>query len=391
VDPDDFRDSSAGSAIRTPQGYWAYRPNPLPPALDWSPGLVAALSLADRSLGELAGLGRSLVNPHLLVRPFVRREAVLSSRIEGTYVSLATLYLNEAGQLPLFNLDDLPDDVREVGNYVRALEHGLARLGQLPVSLRLIRDVHAVLMEGARGERFTPGRFRQAQNLVGGPGDTLQSAPYVPPPPAEMLAGLQALETFLHQENDLPPLVRLGLVHYQFEALHPFLDGNGRVGRLLISLLLCAWDLLPQPLLYLSAYFEADRQAYYHRLLRVSQAGEWTEWLAYFLHGVAGQARDAAGRIGRLQDLHQRLRTTYQSRRGAARLLQVIDRLFEQPVVSVPQIGAAFGVSQPTAQSYIDQLVDDGLLREITGQARNRRYQADEILAAIDAPLQEVE
>ena len=244
MNPEDFISNSSGHIVRTPQGYWAFVPNPLPPDLEWSPGLIALLSEADRSLGELAGLGRSLLNPHLLVRPFMRREAVLSSRIEGTQASLTDLYTYEAVQMSLF---EIAGDVREVQNYVRAMEYGLERLETLPVSLRLIREIHAQLMEGARGEHWNPGEFRHTQNWIGPQNSTLENATFVPPPPDEMLQALTRLESFLHASSDLPPLIRLGLIHYQFEAIHPFLDGNGRVGRLLSSLLLCAWGLLPQP------------------------------------------------------------------------------------------------------------------------------------------------
>ena len=384
MDPQAFRDSPAGRVVRTPTGYWAFVPNPLPPAFSWTPGLVAALSEADRALGELAGLGRSLPNPHLLIRPFVRREAVLSSRIEGTRASLSDLYTYEAVQLALF---EPSSDVHEVYNYVRALEYGLERLRTLPLSLRLIREIHARLMEGVRGERQTPGEFRRSQNWIGPPGSTPNDAPFVPPPVPEMHEALDAFERFLHAHSSLPPLVHLGLIHYQFEAIHPFLDGNGRIGRLLITLLLCAWDLLPEPLLYLSAYFEAKRQTYYDLLLAVSQRGAWEEWLTFFLQGVAAQARDAVVRAKRLQDLHGQYRARFQTARAAARLLQVVDLLFAQPVLTVRQVEVALDVNFSTAQRYVNQLEEAGLLREITGQARNRIYRADEVLAAIEEPL----
>ena len=268
--PEDFGNTTSGRLIRAPQGYWAFVPNPLPPPLVWTPQLVAHLSDADRALGELAGLGRSLLNPNLLVRPLIRREAVLSSRIEGTRASLEDVLAYETKQMALFERDA---DVGEVYNYVRALEYGLKRLSKLPISLRLIREIHARLMEGVRGEKLTPGEFRQSQNWIGPPGSTLEAATYVPPPVEEMTPTLSALEGFLYQPLGMPPLARLGLIHYQFEAIHPFLDGNGRVGRLLISLLLCGWVMLPQPLLNLSAYFEASRQAYYDHLRDVSSGG----------------------------------------------------------------------------------------------------------------------
>lgn len=384
MDPELFRNSSAGRLVKAVGGYWAFVPNPLPPAFPWTPDLVAVLSEADRALGELAGLGRSLPNPHLLIRPFVRREAVLSSRIEGTRTSLFDLYAYEAVQLALF---EPPSDVREVYNYVRALEYGIERLRTLPLSLRLIREIQALLMEGVRGEHWTPGEFRRSQNWIGPPGCTLHDAPFVPPPVPEMHEALDAFEKFLHTPSPLPPLVRLGLIHYQFEAIHPFLDGNGRIGRLLITFLLCAWDLLPEPLLYLSAYFESHRQAYYDLLLAVSQRGAWEDWLSFFLRGVTDQARDAVARAGRLQELRERYREQFQTVRAAARLLQVVDLLFAQPVLTASQVAASLQADFSTAQRYVNQLEKAGILREITGRARNRVYQADEILQAIEEPL----
>ncbi len=383
MDPEAFRNSPAGRVVRTAGGYWAFVPNPLPPRIPWTSELAIALSEADRALGELAGLGRSLPNPHLLIRPFVRREAVLSSRIEGTQATLFDLYAYEAVQLAMFKP---PPDVHEVYNYVRALEYGLERLRTLPLSLRLIREVHARLMEGVRGEHQTPGEFRRSQNWIGPSGCTLNEATFVPPPVPEMQEALYAFETFLHAPPALPPLICLGLIHYQFEAIHPFLDGNGRIGRLLTTLLLCAWGVLPEPLLYLSAYFEAHQQTYYDLLLAVSQRGAWGEWLAFFLHGVASQARDAVIRAGRLQDLRERYRERFQAARAAARLLQVVDLLFAQPLLTVRQVETALDVNFSTAQRYVNQLEKAGLLQEITGQARNRVYRADEVLRVIEEP-----
>jgi Fic family protein len=248
----------------------------LPSHIEFDRALVSALSDADRALGELAGLGRTLPNPNLLIRPFIRREAVLSSRIEGTQADAADLYAYEAKQLalPLSSSAASDTDVREVFNYVRALEYGLERLSTLPVSLRLIREVHDVLMKGVRGEFATPGEFRRTQNWIVWPGCTLKDATYVPPV-AEMREALGDLEKYLYADDPLPPLIRLALIHYQFEAIQPFIDGNGRIGRLLISLLLINWNLQPVPLLYLSAYFERQRDAYYDHLLAVSERGNW--------------------------------------------------------------------------------------------------------------------
>ena len=386
MDPEAFRKSPSGRLVPTIGGAQAFIPNSLPPRVSFTPDLVSALSEADRALGELAGLGRSLPNPHLLIRPFIRREAVLSSRIEGTVASMSGLYAFEVVQLELF--EPLPD-VREVHNYVRALEYGLERLQTLPPSLRLIRELHARLMEGVRGEEQTPGEFRRDQNFIGPPGCRLADAIYVPPPARQMQAALDAFEKYLHGSSDLPPLLRLGLIHYQFEAIHPFRDGNGRIGRLLVTLLLCSWQLLPHPLLYLSAYFEAHRQAYYDALLAVSQRGDWKEWLNFFLRGVATQARDAVGRAGRVQDLRERYRERFQKERAAARLLQVVDLLFAYPLLTVRQVESAMGVDFSTAQRYVTKLERAQVLSEITGQGRNRVYRANEVLRAIEEPLRD--
>jgi Fic family protein len=346
--------------------------------------LVEGLSTADRALGELSGLGRSLPNPHLLIIPFTRREAVLSSRIEGTRASLSDLYTYEAIQLSMFAA---APDVLEVYNYVRALEYGLDRLRTLPLSLRLLREVHARLMEGGRGEHQTPGEFRRSQNWIGAPNCTLDAAAFVPPPVPEMLEALDAFEKYLYAAPTFPPLVRLGLIHYQFEAIHPFLDGNGRIGRLLITLLTCAWGLLPTPLLYLSAFFEARRQTYYDLLLSVSQRGAWQDWLNFFLQGVAEQALDALTRARHMADLRERYRAQFQGERAAARLLQAVDLLFARPVLSVSQVSEALGVSFVSAQRYVNRLEQAGVLREVTGHARNRVYMADQVLRNLEEPL----
>lgn len=379
----DFTDQAAGRVMRAPQGYNAFVPNRLPPELPWTPSIVSLLSRADRALGELSGIGRALPNPHLLILPFARREAVLSSRIEGTQASLSDLYAFEAAPKA-----EETGDVREVFNYVQALEFGLSRLKDLPVSLRLIREIHEKLMHGVRGEHSTPGEFRRSQNWIGPPGCLLNDAAYVPPPLEEMRTCLDALEHFLHAEHDIPPLVQLALIHYQFEAIHPFLDGNGRVGRLITAMLLCLWGLLSQPLLYLSAYFEANRQTYYELLLSVSQRGTWKEWVLFFLEGVESQARDAVRRSHRIQDLRREYRSRFQATQSSAKLLQVVDLLFGAPILTVNQVKDAIGVSFPSANRYIRQLEEAGIVHEITGQARNRLYRAAEIMRAIEGPLE---
>jgi Fic family protein len=376
----DFGEEAPSRLVLTPQGYLAFIPHPLPPPLALSWELVRDLSEADRALSELAGIARTLPNPHLLINPFMRREAVLSSRIEGTQASLSDLFYFEAAGTP-----GRPNaDVQEVLNYIVALEYGLERLKELPVSLRLLREMHRHLMKGVRGEHLTPGEFRRRQNWIGRPRCDLEEADFVPPPPADIIPALDALEKYLHEPSPLPPLVRLALIHYQFEAIHPFLDGNGRIGRLLITLLLCAEGLRPQPLLYLSAYFERHRQEYYRLLLAVSQSGAWVEWITFFLQGVAEQSRDAVRRSDSLLHLMQEYRARLQSARASALLLQLVDRLFMVPAITVTGAAQHLHVTPRAAQLNIDKLLAAGIVREVTGRARNRLFVATGILEVIE-------
>ncbi len=366
--------------------YWAFVPQPLPPTFPFDAGLVRILSDADRALGELAGLGRTLPNPKLLIAPFLRREAVLSSRIEGTQTDLTDLYAYEAGQLPLFaGLKTVPpeSDVKEVTNYVRAMEYGLERLKTLPVSLRLIRELHGILMEGVRGDRATPGEFRRSQNWIGRPGCTLNEAEFVPPPVPQMNEALDAFEKYLHAANSYPPLVRLAFIHYQFETIHPFLDGNGRIGRLLVTMLLVTWDLMPLPLLYLSAFFEKHRPEYYDLLRGVSEKGAWREWVTFFLQGVAEQAHDAGVRAKRLQDLQKEWRDRLLQARASAMLLRLVDNLFVTPVVTIPQIQRLLEVAYHTAASYAEKLAKAGILQPQGAPAYGKMYVAEEILKTV--------
>jgi Fic family protein len=366
--------------------YWAFVPNPLPPVLLSDAELIRVLAEASYALGELAALGRLLPNPHLLIDPFIRREAVLSSRIEGTQASLADVYAYEAGQLVLPGFPAVAHvaDVREVVNYVSAVEYGLERLNTLPVSLRLVRELHERLMRGVRGEHMTPGEFRRSQNWIGPPGCSLNDATYVPPPVPEMDAALAAFEKYLHADADLnAPLVRLAMIHYQFEAIHPFLDGNGRIGRLLIILLLISWNLLSLPLLYLSAYFERNRSEYYERLLAVTQQGAWRPWIVYFLRGVTEQSRDAAGRAKRLQDLQAGWRGRLIAQRAPARAMNLVDHLFHTPVLTIPRVQKLLGVTYHAAQSNVERLVAAGILRLVGESGQGKMFVADEIMRAL--------
>lgn len=377
----DFRSTKAGKAIRTRNGYWAFLPAPLPPDLDWSPALLTALSDAERELAKLTTVAGNFPFPRLLIQPFIRREAVLSSRIEGTRASLTDLYNYESAQMSFLEQDD---DVREVHNYVLALDYGLERLQTLPVSQRLIRELHARLMEGVRGGQFTPGEFRKTQNWIGAAGSTIETATYVPPPVDEMKNALGAMEAFIHADTELPALVRAGLIHYQFEAIHPFLDGNGRVGRLLIMLLLQEWGVLSQPLLNLSAYFEHYRQEYYDHLLAVSQHGKWEEWLRFFLRGVSVQAQDSIFRMTRLQGIRTRYEELVQADNNPQRMSAVIDFLFSRPILTLRQLETALDIPYMAAKRYVDKLVEAGVLKETTGHARNRVFMAYEVFHALE-------
>lgn len=388
MDLERFRSSPSGRVVQIGQGavaYWAYLPNPLPPRFDWDTELVTALSAADRALGQLAGLGRALSNPHLLIRPFIRREAVLSSRIEGTQTDLPLLYAYEAGQMLLPGLEPIPPeaDTREVLNYVHALEYGLERLNTLPVSLRLLREVHERLMTGVRGGQATPGEFRRSQNWIGPPGSTLSDATFVPPPPTELMDILGTFELYLHADDVLPPLVRLALIHYQFEAIHPFLDGNGRVGRLLIILLLVHWEMLPLPLLYLSAYFERRRSEYYRLLLDVSANGAWRDWLLFFLTGVAEQAIDAVQRARQLQDLQTDWQTRVGQARASANLMRLVNLLFETPVLSISDVAKALNVSYMTGQRLVERLVGEGILATLDDRTYGKSFVAQEVFVIL--------
>lgn len=369
-----------GRVISCPGGYQAYVPAPPPPPLMWDQALGVSLSSADRAIGRLAGEGRRLPNPHLLIRPFVRKEAVLSSRIEGTQATLGELLAAEAGAA----VRRSPADLREVGNYVVALEYGLRRLDTLPLSLRLVREIHDRLMRGVRGDAAMPGEFRRSQNWIGPPGSTLNDATYVPPPPWEVVPCLGAWEPFLHDQA-LPPLLHAAIVHSHFEAIHPFIDGNGRVGRLLITLLLVARGILSSPLLYLSAYFEATRQEYYARLLGVTERGEWEEWLVYFLSGVSIQCEDALDRIQRIDDLFERWKRELATRRS--RLPERALELFaENPYGTVRGVAKRLKVAFSTAQRAIDRLETVGAVTQIGTARRNRLYCAGAILDVLEAP-----
>jgi Fic family protein len=351
-----------------------------PPVVAWQADLVSALSAADQAVGRLAGEGRRLPNPHLLIRPFLRREAVLSSRIEGTQATLGELLAAEAGAAVARS----PADLREVANYVVALEYGVERLRELPLSLRLVRELHARLMEGVRGRDAHPGEFRRIQNWIGPPGCSIEQATFVPPTPNQLSQLLGEWESFLH-DRTLPPLAQIALVHHQFETIHPFLDGNGRVGRLLITLFLVERDILPSPLLYLSAFFEATRSEYYRRLQAVREEGDWPGWLLYFLRGVTRQAEDALRRAERINEVLARWRSMAAASTSRA-VPGLIDLLAENPYWTVKRAAERLGVAYTTAQRAIERLVGAGIVQQIGEAKRDRLFCAAEILAILEEP-----
>jgi Fic family protein len=320
------------------------------------------------------------LNPHVLIRPFVRREAVLSSKIEGTQATLGELLAAEAGAV----VERSPDDLREVGNYVVALEHGISRLKRLPLSVRLTRELHEKLMTGVRGHHAAPGRFRGVQNWIGKPGSTAATASYIPPPPGEVVPCLAAWEKFLH-ESKQPPLVTIALAHYQFEAIHPFLDGNGRVGRLLITLFLIERQILPTPLLYLSAFFEASRRDYYDGLRGVSERGAWNDWLEYFLLGVARMSEDALSRATRINQLlaQWQRKVSGESTRNP---LRVVHLLGANPFVTVNGAADELAIAFTTAQRAIDRLERAGIVKQVGGAKRGRVYCANALLDILEEP-----
>ncbi|HET7699317.1 MAG TPA: Fic family protein [Candidatus Limnocylindria bacterium] len=361
-----------------PGGILAFHPPPAPDDIPLSSSLVNALAVANHALGELDGTGRHLPNPHLLIGPYLRREAVLSSRIEGTQSGLGDILMVEAS-----GIRNPDPDTREVINYVSALERGIAELPTLPVSLRLVRGLHGRLMDGVRGADRTPGEFRRYQNYVGPKGAPIEEATFVPPPAGPVLeAALDDWERFLHRDDDIPLLVRCAWMHYQFETIHPFADGNGRVGRLLIPLLLIERKVLSQPLLYVSALLERERDAYYDSLMRGRLTGDLTPWLALFLRAVETQARDASRRADRLAWLQESYHQRFARSRSAV-LRPLIDMLFSRLVVSVPALARELSVSEPSAQAAVNALVSADILRESTGKKRGRVYVAAEVFASI--------
>ncbi len=363
----------AGTFIKQATGYTAFVPRPLPPEppLNIDFETVTLLSKADRCLGRLDGVTEILPNPDLFVAMYVKKEAVLSSQIEGTQASLIdVLDIPEASNLQKVR------QVEEVVNYIKAMNYGLERLHDLPLSLRLFKEIHAILLQGVRGSERSPGEFRRTQNWIGAAGCNLATASFVPPPPYEMVQALGELEKYFYTEEEIPPLIKIGLIHAQFESIHPFLDGNGRVGRLLITFWLCQQKILNKPLLYLSYFFKMNRTEYYDRLMDVRLRGAWEEWIKFFLRGVAevsAEASETAKKILALKENHTVIINNGKLR-NAANALKLLEKLFGQPIVTVRMVESYLDVSYPTANGLLSELCELGILMTEENKQRNRKY-----------------
>lgn len=374
----DIKNSSSGQVVKTLAGYKTFIPNSLPPQIEWSNDLANSLSRADYIVGMLSREGSKLPNPHLLMRPFIMKEAVLSSKIEGTRATLGEVLAHDVG----VDVERSPHELQEIQNYIVALDYGIERLKDFPLSLRVIKELHEKLMRGVRGDHATPGEFRRSQNWIGAPGCTLNTAKYIPPAPEYLMSCLGDFEAFLHDAT-LPSLIHIALCHYQFEAIHPFLDGNGRVGRLLISLLLIEKKILPSPLLYLSAFFEATRDEYYKQLYTVSSQGSWSSWLIYFLNGVAIQSSDVLSRAERINNLIINWQILVGSRSDGI-TQDVVKYLAVNPYITAKKIALMMNVAFTTAQRAIEKLQTLQIIAQVSSGKRDRVYCAVQILSILE-------
>ncbi|MFC1576806.1 Fic family protein [Candidatus Omnitrophota bacterium] len=363
----------AGITVAQPNNYKAFLPNPLPPKPELRLGkeIIELLSRAGTAVGRLSGISEALPNPDLFVAMYVRKEAVLSSQIEGTEASLEDVLAYESESKP----KSLPNDVTEVVNYIKAMNYGLKRINELPLSLRLIKEIHNELMRGVRGGDKTPGEFRRSQNWIGPKGCTLSNARFIPPPPHEMMQALGDFEKYMHSRLNYPLLIECALMHAQFETIHPFLDGNGRIGRLLITLFLCHKEILKKPLLYLSYYFKQNRLDYYDLLMAIRDKGAFEEWVAFFLQGVAAVAEEACETSNRIISLKskdkERVVAAYKE---SSKTAIFYEKLFDRPIVSIKDIGKIMNITFPTANNVCMKLVKADVMKEITGKERNKLF-----------------
>jgi len=365
---------SGGRFVKQEGGYRAFIPESLPPTppIEYSKQIQSILSEADRALGRLDGIITVLPNPNLFLAMFVKKEALLSSQIEGTQASLEGVLEFEAGMLPEENINE----IKEVVNYVKALNYGVERLQDFPFSLRLIKEIHKILISGTRGKLKTPGEFRKSQNWIGPPGASLNEATYVPPPPDKILSFMSNLEKYFYSKDKNPPLIKSAVIHSQFETIHPFLDGNGRIGRLLIVFFLLWKKALKKPILYISFYFKKNRKEYYNKLMEVRNTGVWNSWLEFFLRGVietAEEATETAREIIALKD--GIIKKLYENSISSIYAVRIIDLLFEKPLISTNEISKKIKISKQTANTIINKFEKIGILKEITGKKRYKKFQ----------------
>jgi Fic family protein len=385
MNPVEFKDSPAGSLTPTIAGQQAFVPNPLPPQIDY-PAIIGPFSRAMQAIGELNGLGHQLENPLVVIRPLQRHEALLSSAMEGTFTTANALALADA------EADQYIDEAtKEVRNYIRAFDEALRMLQEIPVSNRLIKAVHRALLSGLttqRGANKQPGEYNTQQNFIGGATRRIEDARFVPPPPQETEIAMAALERYLNRELDagIPPLIDAALMHYQFETIHPFADGNGRVGRILIPIYLMQRGILQHPLLYFSPAIEGQKTGYVDMMLGVSRSGAWTAWIIFFLEAVIAACAKSADTIGRLLALRDRFRQQIAETGGSARYSIISDRLFSTPVISAPEAATLLQVSYPAAQNALTRLEKLGILTELTYTSHPKRFIATSVLDITDPP-----
>lgn len=373
----------AGVMMKTTRGYSAFVPAKLPPnpPIMVDSEMQKLLSLADRKLGRLDGITQILPNPELFVAMYVKKEAVLSAQIEGTQASLVDVLNN-----PSHESDDRTyNEVSEVVNYVNAMNWGLENLSRLPLSLRLIRNIHKILLEDVRGSNKNPGEFRKSQNWIGPQGCTLETATFIPPTVEDMETSMAELEDYMYEDDDVPALIKIALIHAQFESIHPFLDGNGRMGRLLITFWLCQQEILTQPLLYLSYYFKQNRLEYYDRLMAVRTKGDWENWIKFFLRGVAtvsDEATESAKKIIGLQNKYSEV--LLQNDKSNNNYTVLLNLLFEKPIITKKEISELLGVSLPTANTMVDTFCELGILYDKTpDKKRYKTFVFGEYLAIL--------
>jgi len=356
----------------------AFSPKPLPPPIVFDQKLALAISRTERIVGKLSGVGLQLPNANLLIMPYLRKEALSSSRIEGTRISLSDLLLSEAK-----GAEEQMPDALEVANYIRAVNFGLEKIKEMPIGLELIKEMHKILLQGVRGRDRSPGQYRQVQNWIGPPNSKVQDANFVPPGPEEVTPLIENMISYLNQDDGMPLLVKCALMHYQFETIHPFSDGNGRIGRALITLYLCKKKIIIKPLLYISGYFEAHKREYSSLLLKTNKDGKFEDWVFFFLEALRVQSEDALNRAIKLQELREEYRKKAQTQSQSNNLLELIDELFKNPYIRITTV-ENLGVTYPTAKRLVETLVNLSILKSMDTSQRNKIYFAHEIFDIID-------